>query len=93
MQLTERYKDAATRPGHANNVERVEDNSLVWGVDGIEYVPTHEYGDPRRNIPARPVFELACEDDELDNRTGAYIGQLFGRIGALNGGNNLNNIS
>ncbi len=39
--------------------------SAMFGIgnDSEQYAPTHHFGDPRRNIPARPLLGIGDEDE------------------------------
>lgn len=67
LELTGAYRKAATQIGAAGNVVEVGDDYLTYGVEGFDpnYPLFHE--DPREGsrLPARPVFELLEEDEEL----------------------------
>lgn len=63
LELTGAYRNAATRIGSPHNVLEVGDDHLTYGVEGLEYPVFHEGGTDR--LPARPVFELLEEDEEL----------------------------
>jgi len=55
---------ASTSRGAPGGYEQITDRSIVLGVMQI-YAPTQQFGDPNRNIPARPFFEL---DDQAIER-------------------------
>ena len=63
LELTGAYRNAATQIGAPGNVVEVGDDHLTYGVEGLEYPVFHESGTER--MPARPVFELLEEDEEL----------------------------
>ena len=66
---------AATTTGAPGNVVIVEDRTFIVGVD-LPYAATQQFGDPSRNIPARP-FEDASEEtiERLAVMTGDYFEQ------------------
>lgn len=66
LHLTGALEAAATGSG-ANHVETIHDNTLTYGVSGIVYAATHQYGDAGRNIPQREY--LGISDVTLDNLT------------------------
>ena len=63
LDLTGAYRNAATQIGAPNNVITTTENSLTYGVEGLDYPVFHESGTDR--MPARPVFDLLAEDEEL----------------------------
>ena len=67
LELTGAYRNAATQIGAPGNVVEVGDDHLTYGVEGFDpnYPLFHE--DPREGsrLPARPVFELLEEDEDL----------------------------
>ena len=63
LDLTGAYRNAATQIGAPNNVITTTENSLTYGVEGLDYPVYHETGTDR--MPARPVFDLLAEDEEL----------------------------
>ena len=63
LELTGAYRNAATQIGAPYNVVEVGDDHLTYGVEGLDYPSFHESGTNR--LPARPVFELLAEDEEL----------------------------
>lgn len=65
LELTGAYRNAATQIGAPHNVLEVGDDHLTFGVEGLEYPVFHESGMAR--LPARPVFELLQEDEELSD--------------------------
>lgn len=65
LELTGAYRNAATQIGASGNVVEVGDDHLTYGVEGLEYPVFHESGTER--MPARPVFELLQEDEELSD--------------------------
>ena len=69
------YFEAATTPGGAYNVIEVDDNSLTYGVEGLDYAVFHSEGTNR--LPARPVFALLESDAELEERTTEALSQFI----------------
>ena len=63
LELTGAYRNAATQVGAPYNVVEVGDDHLTYGVEGLDYPAYHETGTNR--LPARPVFDLLVEDEEL----------------------------
>ena len=63
LELTGAYRNAATQIGSPHNVVEVGDDHLTYGVEGLDYPAFHESGTNR--LPARPVFDLLVEDEEL----------------------------
>ena len=63
LELTGAYRNAATQIGAPGNVITTTENSLTYGVEGLDYPSFHESGTNR--LPARPVFDLLAEDEEL----------------------------
>ena len=63
LELTGAYRNAATQIGSPGNVITTTENSLTYGVEGLDYPSFHETGTNR--LPARPVFDLLAEDEEL----------------------------
>ena len=63
LELTGAYRNAATQIGAPGNVITTTENSLTYGVEGLDYALFHESGTNR--LPARPVFDLLAEDEEL----------------------------
>ena len=63
LELTGAYRNAATQIGAPGNVITTTENSLTYGVEGLDYPVYHETGTDR--MPARPVFDLLAEDEEL----------------------------
>ena len=63
LDLTGAYRNAATQIGAPGNVITTTENSLTYGVEGLDYPVYHETGTDR--MPARPVFDLLAEDEEL----------------------------
>ena len=63
LELTGAYRRAATQIGAPHNIVEVGDDHLTYGVEGLDYSVFHEAGTER--MPARPVFELLEEDEEL----------------------------
>ena len=63
LELTGAYRNAATQIGSPYNVVEVGDDHLTYGVEGLDYPAFHESGTNR--LPARPVFDLLAEDEEL----------------------------
>lgn len=51
-------------------------NALDFGVNTV-WAATHQFGDPRRNIPARPFLYLD-EQDQAEARR-IFVAWLFGR--------------
>lgn len=60
------YFEAATTPGAAYNVIEVGNDSLTFGVEGLNYAVYHEEG--RGHLPERPIFALLANDAELGER-------------------------
>ena len=60
------YFEAATTPGGAYNVVEVDNDSLTFGVEGLDYAAYHEEG--RGHLPERPIFALLESDAELRER-------------------------
>lgn len=73
LELTGAYRAAATQIGAPHNVVEVGDDHLTYGVEGLEYPVFHESGTER--MPARPVFELLEEDEELSRDVKEAIGE------------------
>lgn len=77
LELTGAYRTAATQIGAPGNVVEVGDDHLTYGVEGFDpnYPLFHE--DPREGsrLPARPVFELLEEDEELSESVKEAIGE------------------
>ena len=48
---------------HPATVITTTENSLTYGVEGLDYPVFHESGTDR--LPARPVFDLLAEDEDL----------------------------
>ena len=71
LELTGAYRTAVTQIGSAYNVLETTDNSLTYGVSGLDYPVFHESGTNR--LPARPVLDLLAEDEDLLRE----IGELF----------------
>ena len=63
LDLTGAYRKAATQIGAPGNVITTTENSLTYGVEGLDYPAYHETG--TNQLPARPVFDLLVEDEEL----------------------------
>ena len=65
LDLTGAYRNAATQIGSPHNLVEVGDDHLTYGVEGLDYPIFHE--DPREGsrLPARPVFDLLAEDEDL----------------------------
>ena len=63
LELTGAYLAAATEIGAPFNFIEVGDNSLTYGVDGLDYPRYHEEG--TTNLPRREVFELLAQNNEL----------------------------
>ena len=63
LELTGAYRSAATQIGSPHNVVEVGPDHLTYGVEGLDYPIFHESGTNR--LPARPVFDLLAEDEEL----------------------------
>lgn len=42
------------------NITRVEGNNLIYGTNLI-YAGVHQYGEPKRNVPARPYLVIRAE--------------------------------
>ena len=63
LDLTGAYRNAATQIGAPGNVITTTENSLTYGVEGLDYPAYHETG--TNQLPARPVFDLLVEDEEL----------------------------
>ena len=67
---TGQYLAAATNPGAPHNIVETTENSITYGVGGIDYAVFHEEG--RGRLPERPVFALLEGDQELrDDATDA----------------------
>ena len=67
LELTGAYRRAATQVGAPHNVVEVGDDHLTYGVEGFDpnYPLFHEAPRQGSRLPARPVFELLEEDEEL----------------------------
>ena len=65
LELTGAYRNAATQIGSPHNVITTTENSLTYGVEGLDYPVFHESGTDR--MPARPVFDLLAEDEDLSS--------------------------
>ena len=65
LDLTGAYISAATQIGAPGNVITTTENSLTYGVEGLDYPVFHESGTDR--LPARPVFDLLAEDEDLSS--------------------------
>ena len=67
LELTGAYRRAATQVGAPHNVVEVGDDHLTYGVEGFDpnYPLFHEAPREGSRLPARPVFELLAEDEEL----------------------------
>ena len=63
LELTGAYRSAATQVGAPGNSITTTENSLTYGVEGLDYALFHESGTNR--LPARPVFDLLAEDQDL----------------------------
>ena len=65
LDLTGAYRNAATQIGAPHNAITTTENSLTYGVEGLDYPVFHESGTDR--LPARPVFDLLAEDEDLSS--------------------------
>ena len=65
LDLTGAYRTAVTQIGAPGNVITTTENSLTYGVEGLDYPVFHESGTDR--LPARPVFDLLAEDEDLSS--------------------------
>ena len=83
MELTGAYRNAATQIGAPNNVITTTENSLTYGVEGLDYALFHESGTNR--LPARPVFDLLAEDEELSKAvTEAFSEHINQKLSEVN---------
>ena len=69
------YFEAATTPHGAYNVIEIDDNSLTYGVEGLDYPSFHESGTNR--LPARPVFALLENDADLEEAATEALSQFI----------------
>ena len=69
------YFEAATTPGGAYNVIEIDDKSLTYGVEGLDYPSFHETGTKR--LPARPVFALLETDADLEEAATEALSQFI----------------
>ena len=74
LMRTGAYFEAATTPGGAYNVIEIDDNSLTYGVEGLDYPVYHEEG---RGVPARPVFALLENDADLEETATEALSQFI----------------
>ena len=67
---TGRLRASATRfhEGAPNTTTKIERQFAVFGST-LEYAATHHFGDPKRNIPARPFMFFQKQDVVDINRT------------------------
>ena len=75
LELTGAYRSAATQIGSPGNVITTTENSLTYGVEGLDYPVYHESGTNR--LPARPVFDLLAEDEELSRAVTEVFGEFL----------------
>ena len=75
LELTGAYRSAATQIGSPHNVVEVGDDHLTYGVEGLDYPSFHESGTNR--LPARPVFDLLAEDEELSRAVTEVFGEFL----------------
>ena len=75
LELTGAYRSAATQIGAPGNVITTTENSLTYGVEGLDYAIFHESGTNR--LPARPVFDLLAEDEELSRAVTEVFGEFL----------------
>lgn len=70
---------AASVSAAPGNYLEVSDRAIVLGV-ALPYAATHEFGDPSRNIPARPFIDPPEEYlHEVGNRAADYfVREVFG---------------
>ena len=73
LELTGAYRTAATQIGARGNVVETTKESITYGVENLEYPQYHERGAER--LPARPVFELLAESEELSESVKEAIGE------------------
>lgn len=72
LRWTGELERAATQAG-VNHIEQVVDNELTYGVTGIEYAATHQYGDKSRNIPQREYLGISDHAlDQMEERAKDY---------------------
>ena len=59
------YLRAATTRGAPNNFVEIGDDSIRWGVEGLQYPQFHEEGTAR--LPQRAVFSALAGDEAFGN--------------------------
>ena len=59
------YLRAATTRGAPYNFVEIGDDSIRWGVEGLDYAAFHETG--AGNLPQRAVFSALAGDEEFGN--------------------------
>jgi len=58
---THRLQYSVTGKGGADSVRKLEDTRLEIGTN-VKYAPVHQFGSPKKNIPARPFLQFLPED-------------------------------
>ena len=76
LELTGAYRSAATQIGSPGNVITTTENSLTYGVEGLDYPVYHESGTRSIASPSR-VFDLLAEDEELSRAVTEVFGEFL----------------
>jgi len=58
---TGRLRASVSGKGGADSVRKLEDTRLEIGTN-VKYAPVHQFGSPKKNIPARPFLQFLPED-------------------------------
>ena len=66
-------KTSVTIVGSENNINIVNKDSLEWGTDDPK-APTHQYGDPQRNISQREFMGIGQTlEDEIADTVASFV--------------------
>lgn len=67
---------ASQSQGH---FEETTDHSIEWGTN-LDYAATHQFGDPRRNIPAREFLGISRDmEQDIEELVGDFVEEEIAR--------------
>lgn len=87
LRATNRYFHASTRKGMGGNVYVSTPSQMEWGVDpgyfegvaGYPYPYVLEKGDTKGSTPARPVYALLAQSQQLHNNLVSGLNDYLGK--------------
>lgn len=72
-------RSSVTASQGQGHFEEQTDHSLEWGTNLI-YAATHQYGDPRRHIPAREFLGISRDmEEDIEDLVGDFVEEEIAR--------------